>query len=116
MNTETRLMHVLDLGCGSGRDLAAWNVAVLDEVTGLDIDGSRLAAAKAQFPQRAFVQAAGERLPFADASFDRVISTLALPYMNIPKALGEIHRVLVSGGRLSLSLHLPRFTLHELLR
>ena len=108
-------MRILDLGCGSGRDLAAWNVAVLDKVTGLDIEGSGLAAAKARFPHRTYVQAAGERLPFADASFDRVISTLALPYMNIQKALAEIHRVLVSGGRLSLSLHLPSFTLYELL-
>lgn len=108
-------MLVLDLGCGSGRDLAAWGVTASDEVTGLDIDGSRLAIAKLRFPNRPYLQGAGEYLPFKDASFDRVISTVALPYMNIQKTLAEIHRVLVPGGGLSLSLHLPSFTIAELL-
>ncbi len=54
-------------------------------------------------------------MPFEAESFDRVISGVALPYMNIPKTLSEIHRVLVPGGSLSLSLHLPSFTLSELL-
>ena len=39
---------------------------------------------------------------------------LALPYMNIQKALAEIHRVLVPDGGVSLILHPPGFTLAEL--
>jgi hypothetical protein len=35
--------------------------------------------------------------------------------MNIQKALAEIHRILVRGGQVSLSLHLPSFTMAELL-
>jgi SAM-dependent methyltransferase len=54
-------------------------------------------------------------LPFEDEGFDRVVSAVALPYMNIQKTLAEIHRVLVPGGGLSLSLHLPSFTIAELL-
>jgi SAM-dependent methyltransferase len=108
-------MRILDLGCGSGQDLASWGVTASDEVTGLDIDGSRLAAAKLRFPNRTYLQGAGECLAFADESFDRVISGVALPYMNIQKALAEIHRILVPGGGLSLSLHLPSFTIAELL-
>ena len=42
---EARLMRVLELGCGSGRDLASWGVPASDEVTGLDIDDSRLVIA-----------------------------------------------------------------------
>jgi hypothetical protein len=34
--------------------------------------------------------------------------------MNIPKTLTEIQRILVGGGSVSLSLHLPSFTMHEL--
>jgi len=108
-------MRVLDLGCGSGRDLASWGVAASDEVTGVDIDDTRLAAAKARFPDRTYQRASGECLPLEAESFDRVISAVALPYMNIPKALPEIHRVLVPGGGLSLSLHPPSFTISELL-
>ena len=108
-------MRVLDLGCGSGRDLASWGITTSDEVTGLDIDDSPLAIAKVRFSNRTYVQGAGECLPFGDESFDRVISAVALPYMNIQKALAEIHRILVRGGGLSLSLHSPGFTIAELL-
>ena len=108
-------MRVLDLGCGSGRDLASWGVTASDEVTGLDIDDSRLVIAKVQFPNRTYLQGPGECLPLEDESFDRVISALSLPYMNIQKTLAEIHRVLVPGGSLSLSLHVPSFTIAELL-
>jgi len=108
-------MRVLDLGCGSGVDLASWGVTASDQVTGLDIDAQRLALAKIRFPNRTYQQGTGECLPFAEESFDRVISTVALPYMNIQKTLAEIHRVLVPGGGLSLSLHLPSFTIAELL-
>jgi len=86
-----------------------------DEVTGLDIDDSRLAIAKAQFPKRNYMHGAGECLPFENESFDRVISGVALPYMNIQKTLAEIQRILVPGGGLSLSLHLPSFAIGELL-
>jgi ubiquinone/menaquinone biosynthesis C-methylase UbiE len=68
-----------------------------------------------RFPNRTYLQGAGECLPFEQESFDRVISAIALPYMNIQKTLAEIHRILVPGGGLSLSLHLPSFTIAELL-
>jgi ubiquinone/menaquinone biosynthesis C-methylase UbiE len=108
-------MRILDIGCGSGQDLVSWGVIPSDDVTGLDIDNSRLAIAKGRFPSRTYVQGVGECLPFVDESFDRVISGVALPYMNIQRALAEIHRILAPGGSLSLSLHPPRFTMDELL-
>ena len=108
-------MRVLDLGCGWGRDLASWGVTAADKVTGVDVEPSRVATAQTRFPKRTYLQGSGEHLPFGDESFDRVISAFALPYMNIPKTLAEIRRVLVGGGALSLSLHLPSFTIHELL-
>lgn len=107
-------MRILDLGCGSGRDLTSWGVTTSDEVVGLDIDRARMGLAKQRFSNRFYLQSAGECLPFPDESFDRDISLVALPYMKIEKTLAEIHRVLVSGGRLVLSLHLPSFTLSEL--
>jgi ubiquinone/menaquinone biosynthesis C-methylase UbiE len=108
-------MRILDIGCGSGQDLASWGVTASDEVTGLDIDDSRLTIAKVRFPSRTYVQGVGECLPFADQSFDRVISGVAMPYMNIQRALAEIHRILAPGGSLSVSLHPPGFTMDELL-
>ena len=113
--TLERSVRILDLGCGWGEDLDSWGVIASDEVTGVDIDDRRLAVAQNRFPNRTYLQSAGECLPFEDESFDRVISALSLPYMNIQKTLAEIHRILVSGGGLSLKLHLPSFTLYELL-
>jgi ubiquinone/menaquinone biosynthesis C-methylase UbiE len=108
-------MRVLDLGCGSGRNLASWGVTSSDEVIGLDIDYRCVAIARVRYPNRTYLQGAGECMPFECESFDRVISAVALPYMNIQKTLAEIHRVLVNGGDLSLSLHSPSFTIGELL-
>jgi ubiquinone/menaquinone biosynthesis C-methylase UbiE len=108
-------MRILDLGCGSGLDLASWGVVPSDEVTGIDIDESRLAIARKRFPNRTYLRCAGECLPFPPNSFDRVISAVALPYMNIPKTLAEVYRVLAPGGGLSLSLHPSSFTFAELL-
>lgn len=108
-------MRILDLGCGPGQDLAPWDVTASDVVTGLDINGHHLIAAKERFPNRTFLRGAGECLPFAGESFDRVVSGVALPYMNIPKTLAELYRILVPGGRVSLTLHLPSFTWSELL-
>lgn len=107
-------MRVLDLGCGSGRDLVSWGVTAADKVTGVDIDERCLVLARVRFPDRTYLHGAGERLPFDHDSFDRVISAVALPYMNIQKALAEIHRVLVPGGVLSASLHPWDFTVAEL--
>jgi ubiquinone/menaquinone biosynthesis C-methylase UbiE len=112
---EAWVMRILDLGCGRGRDLSSWGVTASDKVAGLDVDDGSLAIARVRFPNRIYLQGAGEYLPFHDESFDRVISAVALPYMNIQKALSEVYRVLVPDGGLSLTLHPPSFTLTELL-
>lgn len=49
-----------------------------------------------------------ERLPFADASLDRINCSLVLSYLNNPlELLREFHRVLAPGGRLVASSMLP---------
>ena len=72
-------MRVLDLGCGSGEDLISWGVTASDEVTGLDIDESRLAVARERFPERTYLHGVGESLPFSNDCFDRVISPSLCP-------------------------------------
>ena len=106
-------MRVLNLGCGTGKCPPRTKVSESDDVVGVDIDEPSLAIARQSFPNRTFQYARGEALPFPDASFDRVISVVALPYMDIPKTLAEVRRVLVPGGTVFFSVHALRFTLSE---
>jgi ubiquinone/menaquinone biosynthesis C-methylase UbiE len=72
-------MRVLDLGCGTGKELISWGISASDEITGIDIDDRRLTIARDRFPERTHLHGAGENIPLPEASFDRVICSVALP-------------------------------------
>lgn len=111
--------RVLDLGCGPGD---SWRKLGLREenwrVVGLDLKMEQLQRAKQDYGARGwnYLRARGEQIPLSDASLDGVVCNVALPYMHIPRTLAEIHRVLIPGGWLKASLHLPGFTWGELRR
>jgi|SRR6476659_270413 len=57
-------------------------------------------------PQAKALRAPAEDLPFNDASFDVVVSTLVLCTVDdVPRALRELHRVLRPGGKLLFIEH-----------
>jgi SAM-dependent methyltransferase len=103
-------MRVLDLGCGTGT-LAVLITAAHPgvEVTGLDPDPRALAraarkAARANVAVR-FDRGFGDALPYPDAAFDRVFSSMMfhhLPPDEQAGVLAEARRVLTPGGRLEL--------------
>jgi len=103
--------RVLDLGSGAGTDslVAALMVGPEGFVTGLDmtpemLDKARAGAAELGLENVVFVDGEAERLPFADASFDVVISNGVIDLVPDKDAVfGEIHRVLVSGGRIQIA-------------
>jgi SAM-dependent methyltransferase len=95
---------VLDLGCGDASAFAMPDYAGA-RLYGLDINATDIAAARARYPQWAFVVAAAERMPYAEASFDVIVSRVALPYTDIPAVLKEIYRVLKPGGEFWATLH-----------
>jgi ubiquinone/menaquinone biosynthesis C-methylase UbiE len=107
-------VRILDVGCGTGRPPWKTNAGEQDSIIGIDSNFSALAVAKRRFPGRHFVCCQAEAMPFADSSFGRVVSSVAMPYTDIPVALAEIGRVLVPGGSLFMSVHHLRFTLNEL--
>jgi SAM-dependent methyltransferase len=104
--------RVLDVGTGSG--IAALSAAgQIDNisVTGIDLsDGllsiARRDASRARLAGRIeFAKADAEVLPFADRSFDAVISLFALMHFPNPeRALAEMYRVLKPGGRLVIGI------------
>jgi ubiquinone/menaquinone biosynthesis C-methylase UbiE len=101
--------RVLEIGAGTGANLRFYpqNLAaiVCAEPEGPMV--RRLARRAREHPRRtAIVQAAAETLPFADAQFDTVVSTLVLcTVASQSQALREIERVLKPGGRLLFIEH-----------
>ena len=102
--------RVLDLGCGTGATtLVAKRAQPGIDIVGLDPDAKALARAtrKAARDRLAidFQQGFGDALPFADGSFDRVLSSFMFHHLESgqkPGVLREVRRVLRPGGRLHL--------------
>ena len=102
-------MRVLDIGAGTG-NLAMCCIRHGATVIGLDPSEAMLAKAQAKLAEHPNVELlqAGYpflQLPFPDASFDAVVSTYA--FHHVPpgakaKAMGEMFRVLKSGGSWAL--------------
>ena len=111
--------RLLDLGCGGGRhafqavrmgarvvalDAAAAEVSQVRDTIGAMLDAGEVAAED----EAGVVQGDALRLPFADASFDRVIASEVLEH--IPEddaAMAELSRVLRPGGTMAVTV--PRF-------
>ena len=94
-------LRTLDFGCGHG--MAAVVMARRGaRVTAFDLSWSYLAEARqrvrANDVQVDFVQANGERLPFADSAFDRIWGNAILHHLNLQLAGTELFRVLAPGG------------------
>jgi ubiquinone/menaquinone biosynthesis C-methylase UbiE len=106
--------HVLDVACGTGivARLAAPRVSPGGTVSGLDLNPAMLAVARS-LPQATDVriewrEGSAVALPFANALFNVVFCQQGLQFFpDRLAALREMHRVLVPGGRLGLSVWRP---------
>jgi ubiquinone/menaquinone biosynthesis C-methylase UbiE len=105
--------RVLDVACGTGVivRLAAERVGASGSVDGLDMNPGMLEVARSVAPSGTSItwhQCSAESMPLADGSYDIVTCQLGLQFMaDKPAALSEMHRVLVPGGRLVLSVAGP---------
>jgi len=108
--------RVLDLGCGTGAlSLQAARRRRDARVTGLDPDPKALARARAKAAREGAAvewrQGFGDALPFADASFERVVSSLMFHHLTHEgrrATLAEVARVLAPGGTLHVLDFGPR--------
>ena len=119
--------RILDVGCGTGSNLAAF--AELGRATGIDTSGDALAYCRQRGVDTvSFAQI--ERLPFADATFDVVTAMDVLEHTDDDlEALKELRRVCKPDGLLLATVpaygflwsehdealkHRRRYTAHEL--
>lgn len=107
--------RILDVGCGAGATLSVCEVDGEPFLCGVDVDHDSLELGRELFPAAHYIQAQGESLPFPSGQFDFIIARVSLPYMDVPRALSEIARVLKPGGRVWLVLHPYSLVLQELL-
>lgn len=112
--------RVLDVATGTGwvaRLIAARGAKVHGIDFGKDlIDAAQTLAAEADLDIQ-FSTADAEDLPFDDASFDVVISTFGVMFVQRPEAAaGELARVCRPGGRLGLSTWSPDGTIAALVK
>jgi SAM-dependent methyltransferase len=94
----------LELGCGYGR-LSPTFASLSARHTAIDINSEALAAASAAYPQLDFQLFGGAELPFADSTFDLVVTWTVLQHIppeRVDGVLAEIMRVRAPEGRLLL--------------
>ncbi len=99
--------RVLDVACGTGvlARAAAVRAAPGGAVTGLDLAAGMLTVAARLSPDITWRQGSADALPFPDHSFDAVVSQFGLMFFPDPvRALREMMRVLVPGGRLAVAV------------
>lgn len=99
----SKISHILDVGCGTGQTAAYLANKYEANVTGIDINSIMVAKAKrrmkkARLPVK-ILQGSIEKIPFPDQKFDFIISESVLSFVNKPRALKEIYRLLKNGGR-----------------
>lgn len=99
--------ELLDAGCGTGGMLAwvrkRFPAAAL---TGLDFSARAIELTRERALDATLVQGSVDALPFADASFDIVVSldVIIVGGVDEQRAIAEMHRVLRRGGMLILNL------------
>jgi ubiquinone/menaquinone biosynthesis C-methylase UbiE len=98
--------EILEVGCGHGAELArlaAWG-AEERRLTGIDLLGERIAAARERLPEANLRVADARRLPFPGGSFDLVMQvTLFSSIVDAAirdQAAAEMRRVLRPGGHI----------------
>jgi ubiquinone/menaquinone biosynthesis C-methylase UbiE len=100
--------RILDAACGTGTVArhAIERIGGKGKVVGLDLNSAMLAVARSVSNDKIeWREGDAAKMPFPDAAFDVVLCQQGLQFFpDKPASLREIHRVLVSNGRLGLSV------------
>ncbi len=98
--------RVLDLGCGPGI-LTDYFRRKGAKISGVDISKKEIEIARSEFKGIDFKVASAYKLPYPPNTFDMVISSWVIHYLDLDRALKEVRRVLKKGGFLVFSTNNP---------
>ena len=93
--------RVLDLGAGTGKLTRQLVARGLDVVAVEPLDGMRAELVRA-VPGARVLAGSAERIPLADGAVDAVLAAQAWHWVDPPRAVREVARVLAPGGTLGL--------------
>ncbi|MDQ6764958.1 MAG: class I SAM-dependent methyltransferase [Verrucomicrobiota bacterium] len=102
--------HLLDAGCGTGGMLARIRERFPHaELTGIDLSEAALEMTRERATRAELIHGSTNELPFADRTFDVALSLDVLAFRGVDdgRAVGELHRVLRTGG--IAIINLPAF-------
>ena len=99
---------ILLLGCGTGEETLLLEDFGADSMVGIDLSKESIRLANESYPRYEFRVADMHELPFQDASFDFIYSSLAVHYSSNPLAVyKEAMRVLNPGGAFQFTVGHP---------
>jgi SAM-dependent methyltransferase len=108
--------RVLEVGCGTGRFLAALEGRA--KAWGVDPSPEMLEVARGRVQGAGLKLGSAEELPFKDGWFERAVMWLVIHLVDRPRAFAELHRVLSPGGRFAIAtfdpVHFDAFWLNAL--
>ena len=94
---------ILDVGCGTGQTAAYLANKYGANVTGIDANPTMVAKAKMRIQKNSLpvkiIQGSIEKTSLPTNYFDFIVSESVLSFVNKPRALSEIFRLLKNGGR-----------------
>ena len=112
--------RVLDVACGTG-NLALPAARIGASVTGIDIAPNLISQAKARAAAErlaiTFEVGDAERLPYADGTFDSIVTMFGAMFAARPeRAAAELLRVTRAGGRIAMANWTPQGFIGEMLK
>lgn len=89
---------LLDIGCGSGRDVDIMTRNLKLKVFGLDVDRSVIERAKKSFPKSMFICQNSEEISFTENYLTAAFAINVMHYLNYQLVLENVWNMLISGG------------------
>lgn len=100
----------LDIACGMGSSLQAYNHDDSIQTTGIDINPFVVEQMKIKHPADTFITADAQRMPFPPLTFSKIFCAHALEHIDSPDSvLQECQRILIKKGVMIISSPHPHY-------